>query len=1080
MMQAGTHGGIVESIVRQFVVRPLSVLIIFATVVAGIIAITATPREEEPQIVVPMADVEVRFPGASAKEVERLVAAPLEKLLWQVDGVEHVYSVSRRDMAVVTVRFFVGEPREEALVRLQSKISAHTDAVPSGVSGWVVKPVDIDDVPIVSLTLWGETAKPATLRRVAEELAVRLEEVPDLSRSEIIGGYPREVRVEIDPDALQARRLSMLEVVKSVQGADASLIVGSFSKRNNQISVLSGPFIGESSDLEKLVVGVYEQRPVYLTDVARIIDGPVEPKNYTRISFGAASLQHRNLRGESYPAVTIALSKKRGTNAVKVAEHVLEFAEELKQELVPEGINLEVTRNYGETANEKVNELLRELVLAILTVIALIGMSLGWRAAVIVAAAVPITFALTLFVNLITGYTINRVTLFALVLSLGLVVDDPIVDVENIHRHFARKKEPPLKALLSAVNEVRIPVIIATLAVIVSFLPMLFITGMMGPYMKPMAINVPVAMLMSLLVAFTITPWMCFHIMKSEYGKHEAEDESEGKIPRLYRGWMGKILDDPKYRKRTFLIVGFLFCFGVFLAVIRAVPLKMLPYDNKSELQVTIDLPEGVSVEKTDQVVSEVEQFLSRVPETTNFESYVGTSSPIDFNGLVRHYGMRQSANLGDIRVNLAPKDERSQQSHEITLRLIPGLNKIGDKFQAKIKVVELPPGPPVLSTVVAEVYGAASASYQDLISEAQKVKELLSEVPGVVDIDDMAEAKHSRLNFVLNKEKAALHGVSTEDIVRTLRAALSGVAAARVHSPDERFPRYIRVVLPKELRSSREFISRLGIKGNQGNLVPVAELGNLEQQLEDQPVYHKDLRPVVFVTSEVAGVSPPEVVLSMNNKLSKKPLLKGTDVNWSGEGEWKITVDVFRDLGIAFGLALVAVYILIVVQTNSLLLPLIIMLSIPLGVIGIFPGFWLLNVLFGNSVGGFENPIWFTATGMIGMIALSGIVVRNSIILVDFIQARVKAGMQLREAIIESGTKRMRPIILTAVAAMLGAWPITLDPIFSGLAWSLIFGLIASTFFTLIIIPAAFWQIYGDSGKDNCRKKLTKKTDSQ
>jgi len=1054
---------LVQRIVRAFVTGPLSPLLLLIATAAGIVAILATPREEEPQIVVPMADVYVSFPGASAEEVEKLVATPLEKLLWQVEGVEHVYSVSRRDGAVVTVRFFVGEDRERALIRLQSRIEAHRDEAPPGVTGWVVKPVEIDDVPIVLLTLWSRTSDDEALRRAAEELAARLDAVPDLSRSEIHGGRKREVRVEFDPEALAGYGLGPLDVARTLRAADASSTAGTFDRADRSIAVVAGPFVGGRRDVELLVVGVHEGRPVYLRDVARVVDGPEEYLSLSRVAFGREGAPPGVTPGRSFPAVTLALSKKKGTNAVRVSEEVVATARRLAADVLPSDISMLVTRDYGETADAKVNELLGHLTLAIITVIGLIAYALGWREGLIVAAAVPITFALTLLLNLLAGYTINRVTLFALVLVLGLVCDDPIVDVENIHRHFRRGKLPPLDAVLYAVNEVRPPVIFATFAVILSFLPMLFITGMMGPYMRPMAINVPVAMGMSLLVAFTITPWMAYHLLRPLYasGAHGGEEEKVGRMGRAYRRVVGFFLDRRWGRWAMLGAILVLMAGTVQLALGGSVPLKMLPYDNKSEFQLLVDLPEGATLEGTEAVVREFEAFLAGVPEVTNVTSYTGAASPIDFNGLVRHYNFRAAPNLADLRVNLVGKDERLQQSHEITLRLRDELARIAARHGARIKVVEMPPGPPVLSTLVAEVTGPPAASHAELVAAAEDLEQRLAALDGVVDTDVMAEDAHERLDFELDKEKAALHGVDTVDVVSTLQLALSGWNAATVHEPDERQPLHLKLILPRGRRSGEEELGQIMVRGRGDAVVSLAEIGRFRSRDEDQPIYHKDLERVVFVLGDIAGRPPADVVFAMQDDLARRPLVAGAAAGWRGEGEWKITVDVFRDLGLAFVGALVAIYVLLVVETRRFFLPLLIMVAIPLGAIGIMPGFWLLNELGAAPVGGFGNPIWFTATGMIGMIALAGIVIRNAIILIDFVRARAAEGMPLREAILESGVQRFRPIVLTAGTTMIGAWPITLDPIFSGLAWSLIFGILASTAFALVVIPVAYYALY-------------------
>jgi len=1049
------HEGLVQRIVRVFVTGPMSPLLLLVSAVAGAVAIVATPREEDPQIVVPMAEVLVSFPGGSAEEVEQLVTTPLEKLLWQERGVEHVYSVSRRDGAVVMARFFVGEDRERALVRVQSRIDANKDKAPPGVSGWIVRPVDIDDVPIVSLTLWSATLDDAALRRIAEELAARLEPTPDLSRTDVIGGTRREVRVALDPEALAAHGVSPLEVAGALAGADASITAGAFDRADRRTAVVAGPAIAGAADVAELVVGVHEGRPVHVHDVAAVTDGPAESTAHVRLTFGAAA-SDGPAPGTSVPAVTLAFAKKRGTNAVGVAEDLLGRVDAIAHDTLPSDVHLLVTRNYGETANEKVNELLRELGIAIVTVIALIALALGWREALIVAAAVPVTFALTLLLNLLAGYTINRVTLFALVLVLGLVCDDPIVDVENIHRHFAARRRPPLDAVLEAVNEVRPPVIVATLAVILSFLPMFFITGMMGPYMQPMAFNVPVAMAMSLLVAFTVTPWMAYYGLRSQYGHAApAAGETEGRFLRAYRRLLGVFLGDRRARRLLALGLGVLLVAATALFATEAIPLKMLPYDNKSELQVVVDLPEGATLEATDAAVRDFERFLASVPEVTAVAAYVGTASPIDFNGLVRRYGLRQLPNLADLRLNLVGKDARVQQSHAIGLRLRHELDAIAARHDARVKVVEVPPGPPVLATLVAEVRAPAATSHADLLAASRVLEERLAREPRVVDVDDMAETDRPRLEFVLDREKAALHGVSAETVMRTLRLGLAGAEPAAVHVTAERSVLHVATRLDRARRSGAAELGRLQVKGT-GGLVPLAELGGFVERAEDQPITHKDLERVAFVLGEVAGRPPADVVFALDDV----PLPHGAAATWSGEGEWKITVDVFRDLGLAFAAALVGIYVLLVVETGSFRLPLVIMLAIPLGLIGIAPGFWLLNLVAGRSVGGYPDPVWFTATAMIGMIALAGIVVRNSIILIDFVRARTADGVPLEEAIAQSGAMRARPIALTAGAAMLGAWPITLDPIFSGLAWALVFGLLASTAFTLVVVPVAYYAL--------------------
>jgi multidrug efflux pump subunit AcrB len=767
--------------------------------------------------------------------------------------------------------------------------------------------------------------------------------------------------------------------------------------------------------------------------------------------------------GEERSMTTIAIGKRRGANAVSVAEQVLALTEQLKGSLIPEDVLLTVTRNYGETADHKVNELVMHLSIAILTIIVLLALSLGVKESLIVSLAVPMTFAITLLFDLLFGYTINRVTLFALILSLGLLVDDPIVDVENIHRHYKMRKEPPLQALLSAVNEIRPPTILATFAVIMSFVPMFFITGMMGPYMAPMAFNVPIAMLMSLVIAFTVTPWASYRLLKGDYGKDHgpAFDLRETKGFKVYQALLAPLLSK-KSRALWFLLAVFIaFVASAMMAVTRVVPLKLLPFDNKNELQLIIDMPKGTSLEATDQVAGALGQYLATVNEVCSYQTYVGTSSPMDFNGMVRHYYLRHGAQLGDIRIVLVDKTHRQQGSHDIALRIRPEIGRIAKRFGANIKIVETPPGPPVLSTVVAEVYGPPQAEYQDLIQVSKQVRADLEQTAGVVDIDDFSEAEQAKLHFLIDQDKAGLLGVSARQIAETLQLAVTGGQAGLLHIAEERQPLGIELQLSRAARSSEQDLLGLSVKTAPGGLVRLSEVGHFNHELSQQPIYHKNLQRVAYVTAEMAGRSPVEAILDMFDSLKKQPLPVGYTAELAGEGEWKITVDVFRDLGLAFAAAMVLIYILLVGQTGSLSVPLIMMIAIPLTVIGIMPGFWFIN-LFTSPVGNYPTPIYFTATAMIGMIALAGIVVRNSIILIDFIEKiyRNNPDISLADAIIEAGATRLNPIFLTAASAVLGSMMIVLDPIFSGLAWSFIFGIIASTLFSLVVIPVVYFLI--------------------
>ncbi len=1099
--------GLTSRIVETFLKGNLSAMLVILSLIAGAVALLVTPREEEPQIIVPLADVYVSVPGASAQEVERQVALRLGKMLYQIDGVEYVYSMSRPHEAVITVRFYVGEDREDSLVKIYNKLQSNLDAVPAQVAGWVVKPIEIDDVPIVTVTLWSDRYDDFALRRVAEELEARLQSVPNTGGTRIVGGRPRQVRIEFDAQLLAGRQVSPEQLATALRGMNAELPAGWLDENNQSLLVEAGNVFTSTDELRRLVIAAPGEQPVYLSEVAKVIDGPAEPQTYTRIGFGPAAADDETIPAgladhiRDYSAVHIAVAKKKGTNAVTVARDIERRLEDLRETILPTGIHTRITRNYGQTANQKVNELVEGLAVAIVIVIALLALTLGWREGLIIATAVPITFALTLLVNYLTGYTINRVTLFALILALGLVVDDPIVDVENIHRHLRLGREKPFQAVLSAVNEVRPPIILATLAVIISFIPMFFITGMMGPYMRPMALNVPLAMLMSLVVAFTITPWMTYHVMKGHY-KPQADQGATGSLPasagveksriyRFYRFALGPFLASRRARWGLLVVMLLLFCFSGWLAMSRRVPLKMLPFDNKNEFQVVIDLPEGTTLETTESATAELASYLRGVPEVTDVATYVGTASPMDFNALVRHYYLRHGPNVADIRVNLVPKLDRAQQSHALTLRVRDDLHEIAERWGANVKLVEMPPGPPVIATITAEVYGQPYHSYDEIIDTAKLVRARLAVEPAVVDVDDTAEADQTRLRFVLDAEKAALSGITAEQVAGLVRTAIAGSAVSVFKDSREANPLPIILQLPKGSRSHAEDIEKLYAVGAGGRPIPLAEIGRVERAVQDKTIYHKNLRRVVYVFAETAGRAPAEAILDIQadraewnsaaltlNASAARPLdarsylnnggdvpwsiPEGFEIDWAGEGEWKITLDVFRDLGLAFAAACLGIYVLLVYETKSYLMPLILMISIPLTIIGIMPGFWVLNGLTAQPVGPWQDPVFFTATAMIGMIALSGIAVRNAILLIEFVHHALDAGESLKDALITSGAVRLRPILLTAGTAMLAAWPITLDPIFSGLAWALIFGLLVSTVFTLVVVPVVYYMVYG------------------
>ena len=1095
----GKSAPLLIRIVDTFLRGDLAVLLVVIALLVGAASLWLTPREEEPQIVVPMADVFVSAPGLSAAEVEQQVTRRLEKLLYQIDGVEYVYSMSRPGHSVVTVRFYVSEDREDSLVKLYNKIHSNTDQIPPGVKSWVVKPVEIDDVPIVIATLWTDRTNlygDHELRRIAEEIRNELQAIPHTNQVSVIGGRPRRIRVQIDPGRLASRQTSVLQVAAAFQASNVNYRAGQFEQQDEQFIVEAGTFIESAQDLPNLVVNIVKGRPVYLKEVADVIDGPAEVESYSWIGLGPAD-PDRPEGSDVYPAVHLAVAKQKGSNAVWVADAVKERLDELAETHLPAGVHYRITRDYGETANDKVNELVKGLAVAIITVVALIGLTIGWRAALVIALAIPICYSLTLFVNFLGGYSINRVTLFALILALGLLVDDPITGVENIARYFSMGGRSARQSVLKAMREVSRALVMSTLAIIASFLPLFFITGMMGPYMAPMALNVPLTVTISTLVAFTVTPWIAMVALRGrkETGSQESFDLKKNSLYRLATATLGPILDRRRVAWLVLGAIGFLLVAAMALPIFRLVPLKILPYDNKNEFQLIIDMPEGTTLDRTDAVARRLGREIALQPEVLDYEIYVGTASPMDFNGMVRHYFLRRGPHVADIRVNLVSKEKRVQQSHAILLRMRNAMAKLGEELGANIKLVEVPPGPPVLATLTAEVYGPVGMDYEKLTAAGKLVESRLAREPGVVDVDSSVEADQVRWVFEADKPKASLSGISSETIARTLAMSLGGYKATILHDPEELAPLWIELRLPRSSRSAIDELEELYIQGEQGHIVQLGGLGKFIEKTEDKTIYRKNLRPVVFVYGEIAGRPPADIVVDIQadqsgdhvsipggaSSTEPTPPRNRTwfspgggdswsvppeiEVVWTGEGEWKVTLDVFRDLGIAFGAALIGIFIILMFQTGSRVLPLLIMLAIPLTMIGIMPGFGLLN-LFSKPVGGFPDPTFFTATAMIGMIALAGIVVRNSLVLIDFVHLALKEGLTLREAIIRSVAVRTRPIVLTAGTTMLANFVITLDPVFSGLAWAIIFGIIPSTLFTLIVIPTVYWMIYQDRHK--------------
>jgi multidrug efflux pump subunit AcrB len=1010
--------------------------------------------------------------------------------------------MSQPGRAVVTVRFFVGEDREDSLVKIYNKVFSNIDRLPAVVDSWVIKPVEIDDVPIVVAALWSEDPERTgdhELRRLAEEIELQLQGIPNTNRVEVVGGRPRQIRVELNPEALAARRTAPLEVAQAIDVSNRSLPAGSTQRRDEALIVEAGTFIRDADELRRLVINVVDGAPVYLGDVARVIDGPAEPSSYTWVGFGPAD-ELFDTHPEAYPAVHLSVAKEKGANAVWVAEDVERVLAELQREIFPPEVHHRIIRNYGDTANEKVNDLVSSLIAAVFTVVIFIGIFLGWRAALVVGLAVPICYGITLGLDLLFGYTINRVTLFALILALGLLVDDPITGVDNIDRYLRTGNRKPGRAVLLAMAEIRGALIMSTIAIILAFAPMFFITGMMGPYMGPMAFNVPVSVTVSTLVAFLITPWLAYRLLRR--GHESGEVEYDIRRTPLYRTYNRLLRPLMGRRRRAWGFLGvviLLFAVAAALPMLRAVPLKLLPYDNKNELQLVIDMPEGTTLERTQAVARALGELLRTVPEVKELAAFVGVPSPMDFNGMVRHYFLREGPHLADLRITLAGKRQRTQQSHEVLLRIRKDVEAVARTHGANVKLVEVPPGPPVIATVAVELYGEETTPYVRIQQAAQLLSERLVREPLVVDVDTSVEAEQRKLVFVTDKEKAALSGIGTEDIARTLALATGGGIAAHLQVPTEVNPLPILLRLPIERRSSAADLGALYVKGRPGitkirerdgirdapqPLVQLSELGRFDWTFQDQTIYRKNLRRVAYVYAEVAGRPPAAVVLDVSadqdtESPAPRPLAgrsylslgsgdpwslpDGVYAVWNGEGEWDITLRVFRDLGLAFAAALVGIFVVLRIQTGSGALAGIIMLAIPLTVIGIMPGFWLLNQIGERSIEGFPNPVLFTATAMIGMIALAGIVVRNSLILVEFVHLALKQGMGLEEALVQAGAIRMRPVFLTAGTTLLGNLVITLDPIFSGLAWAIIFGIVASTLFTLVVIPVVYFLAYGN-----------------
>jgi len=1064
------HSGFAGGLAKSFIDSKLTPLIILLSLLLGVFAIIMTPREEEPQIVVPMIDVFVQMPGASPAEVEKRVINPMEKLLWEIPGVEHIYSTAQNEGAMTIVRFKVSEDAEKSLVKIMEKMEHNKDRIPPNVYGPYIKSRSIDDVPILALTLHSKTEDHYMLRRAAAQLTNELKSVNDVSDVNIIGGQRREIRVEFDPNKLSAYGISPMEIVGVISDANQQSLNNSFKNGNLEFKVTIGNFFRSVDDVKKLVVRSVNKRAIYLEEIAKITDDVSEPENYVLFKKGPATKTPAGKdSGAAFEnAVTIALSKRKGTNAIVIAEEVLDKLEKIRGTLLSKDVEVTVTRNYGETASEKSNELLYHMALATISVTILIWMFLGFKASAVVAIAIPVTLALTLLVFYLYGYTLNRITLFALIFSIGILVDDAIVVVENMVRHFhlpRNKGRNMITIAVESVAEVGNPTILATIAVIVAILPMAFVSGLMGPYMRPIPVGASAAMIFSLIVAFIVTPWSSIRILnlkEIEEGGGHHEGANDDFLTRLYHRIMEPVLTVKKYRYIFLASVTALLLITLLMVPARMVKVKMLPFDNKSEFQVIIDMPEGTTLEQTTEVTKEIARYAATIPEVSDLILYPGTAAPHNFNGLVRHYFMRSGQNVSDIQVNLAAKHDRKRSSHEIAVAARPEIQKIARKYKANVKVAEVPPGPPVLQTLVAEIYGP---DYETVKFIAGDIAKKFAEVDGVVDIDTYVEDTAERYLFNIDQEKASLNGLSYGEVLGATRLGLSGQKISLMHDPEEIEDVYINVTPPEKQRSSVESILNMhAFSRMTGRATPLAEIITVKKTVDNINIYHKNLKTVSYVVADVAGSeeSPVYPILKLRELLASYKTPSGpinqytfttkTPENTSlgyflkWDGEWHITVEVFRDLGLAFAIAMIMIYILVVGWFQSFKTPLVIMAPIPLTLVGILPAHYFFGA-------------FFTATSMIGFIAGAGIIVRNSIILVDFINLKVAEGLPLKEAVVEAGSIRFRPMLLTAAAVVVGSFVMLFDPIFQGLAISLMAGEIASTLLSRMTVPVLYFM---------------------
>ena len=1059
--------GLSGNIAKAFLQSKLTILLMMAFLLIGGYSTFLMPREEEPQIQVPMADIFIGYPGASPKEVETKVAAPMEKIISNIKGVEYVYSTSMKGQVMLIVQFYVGEDVERSLVKLYTELMKHMDVMPQGVTMPLIKTRAIDDVPVMALTLWGENYDDYRLKQIGQELSNEIKKVPDVAEVNITGGRNREVKVVLDKSLMALNGIDFLSISKAIQAGNTQMDAGTLVKNDSAFSIQTGDFLNTAEEVAKLVVGMKAGQPLYLKQVAKVEEAPSTPSQYVFYGYGKADTAGYKKYAAAYPAVTLSIGKKKGADAMKLATQILGKTDHLKKDLIPSDVQVSETRNYGDSASHKVSELLFHLFISIVVVTIFVMLAMGWRGGLVVFLSVPVTFALTLFSYYMMNYTLNRITLFALVFITGIVVDDSIIIAENMHRHFKMRKLPPLQAAIYAINEVGNPTILATFTVVAAVLPMAFVSGLMGPYMSPMPIGASIAMMLSLIVALTLTPYLGYIFLREKEKKAGDQDEHKGmvleesRIYKIYRSFIQPMLETRWKRWAFILGTVIVLLASMLLFYTKAVAVKMLPFDNKNEFQIVIDMPEGTTLEKTQAVAADIASYVVKQPMVKNYEGYIGTSAPISFNGLVRHYDLRRGDNVADIQVNLVDKIERSKQSHTIAKEMREPIQKIAAKYNANVKVVEVPPGPPVLSTLVTEVYGP---DYKQQIEIAKQVKQLLNKTADVVDADWMVEDDQSEYKISLDKEKAMRNGVATVQITATVQAALSGMQTGNLNQPNSFTQIPIRLQLKDADKSSINNVLDLQVAGMQGNMVALRDVVTVNTALKDKSIYRKNQKEVVYIMADMAGKleSPFYAISKMSDSLKNIKLPAGFtaikeeythqpenqdtySLKW--DGEWQITYEVFRDLGIAFAAVIIIIYMLIVGWFQNFTVPLVMLAAIPLSLIGILLGHWLMGA-------------YFTATSMIGFIALAGVMVRNSILLIDFINIRLREGIPLKQAIIEAGAVRTTPSLLTAGAVALGAIIILFDPIFQGLAISLMGGTITSTFLTLLVVPLLYYKM--------------------